>query len=111
MACGSISNKNPLKTLQQIELYKVTTRGGRYCASHQELRELAVRGVDAPGMHVLDVTPQSFAHLPGFPERMAQREAELAAMGAAAYTEYRTEGPARTRPPPEQEMQRGDFPA
>ncbi len=92
-----------------LELFnrKLIKTVGRYCASHQELRELAVRGVDAPGMHVLDVTPRSFAHLPGFPERMAQREAELAAMGAAAYVEYRTEGPARTRPPAQQEMRRG----
>ena len=44
---------------------------GRYCATHQELRELAVRGVDAPGLHVLDVCPESFKHLPGFPERIA----------------------------------------
>ena len=31
-----------------------------YCASHQEVRELAVRGVDGPGMHILDVLPHSF---------------------------------------------------
>jgi hypothetical protein len=31
-----------------------------YCASHQEIRELAVRGIDGPGMHILDVSPESY---------------------------------------------------
>jgi len=34
-----------------------------YCASHQLMRELAVRGVDGPGLHVLDVVPEAYAHL------------------------------------------------
>ena len=33
----------------------------------QELRELAVRGVDGPGMHILDVLPRSFPTAPGMP--------------------------------------------
>lgn len=36
-----------------------------YCASHQELREMALRGVDGPGMHILDVVPESFQHVDG----------------------------------------------
>ena len=31
-----------------------------YCAAHQELREMAVRGIDGPGMHILDVSPESY---------------------------------------------------
>ena len=31
----------------------------------QELRELAVRGVDGPGMHILDVLPRAFPNAPG----------------------------------------------
>lgn len=31
----------------------------------RELRELAVRGVDGPGMHILDVLPNSFARTEG----------------------------------------------
>lgn len=33
----------------------------------QELRELAVRGVDGPGLHILDVAPDSFKHNEGEP--------------------------------------------
>ncbi|KAK9904816.1 hypothetical protein WJX75_003029 [Coccomyxa subellipsoidea] len=54
-----------------------------YCASHQELRELAVRGVGGPGIHVLDVTPRSFSHVPGIEVRLQERAAELAAMEEA----------------------------
>ena len=31
----------------------------------RELRELAVRGVDGPGMHIIDVLPHAYDHLPG----------------------------------------------
>jgi len=31
----------------------------------QEARELAVRGIDGKGLHILDVLPDSFAHVPG----------------------------------------------
>lgn len=34
-------------------------------ACSQELRELALRGVDGPGMHILDVLPNSFPTAPG----------------------------------------------
>lgn len=36
-----------------------------YCSSHQELRELAVRGVDGPGMHMFDLVPDSYKHIEG----------------------------------------------
>lgn len=45
-----------------------------YCASHQEMRELAIRGIDGPGMHVLDVTPDAFKHLPGWEQAVAARK-------------------------------------
>ena len=32
-----------------------------YCAVLQEMRELAVRGVDGPGLHILDVLPDAYA--------------------------------------------------
>ena len=35
----------------------------------QEARELAVRGIDGKGMHILDVLPASFSHVPGCAER------------------------------------------
>lgn len=31
-----------------------------YCSSHQEIRELAVRGIDGPGLHIQDVLQDSF---------------------------------------------------
>lgn len=46
-----------------------------YCASHQEIRELVVRGVDGPGMHIFDVAPDAFMKLPGGPEAVAARKA------------------------------------
>ncbi|KAK9803363.1 hypothetical protein WJX73_008872 [Symbiochloris irregularis] len=46
-----------------------------YCASHQEMRELAIRGIDGPGMHVLDVCPDAFKHLPGWEQAVAERKA------------------------------------
>ncbi|KDD75311.1 hypothetical protein H632_c751p0 [Helicosporidium sp. ATCC 50920] len=45
-----------------------------YCASHQELRELAVRGVDGPGMHILDVLPESFPRARDANERVKARQ-------------------------------------
>jgi hypothetical protein len=39
-----------------------------YCSSHQEMRELAVRGVDGPGLHTMDLAPESYAHLEGYEE-------------------------------------------
>ncbi|DBB02782.1 TPA: hypothetical protein ACH3X1_013614 [Trebouxia sp. C0004] len=48
-----------------------------YCASHQEIRELAYRGHDGPGISILDVLPQSFKHLPGAAESIAARQVEV----------------------------------
>ena len=48
-----------------------------YCASHQELRELAVRGVDGPGLHVLDVCPDSYAGAPGIETALQQRKSAV----------------------------------
>lgn len=48
-----------------------------YCASHQELREMALRGVDGPGLHILDVLPGSFAAAPGGEAAAAARRAEV----------------------------------
>lgn len=45
-----------------------------YCASHQELRELAVRGVDGPGLHIQDVLSSSF---PPEADQAAAARAEL----------------------------------
>lgn len=45
-----------------------------YCAVHQEMRELALRGVDGPGLHILDVVPESYAKAPGGPEAAAARK-------------------------------------
>jgi hypothetical protein len=51
-----------------------------YCSSYQEMRELAVRGVDGPGLHVLDVSPGSFVGAPGAAVAVAARERAVAAM-------------------------------
>lgn len=48
-----------------------------YCASHQELRELAYRGVDGPGIWIGDVLPESFDHSPGFGTRYGARQSQL----------------------------------
>lgn len=53
-----------------------------YCASHQELRELALRGVDGPGMHIFDVLPDSYKHLPGFADAISKRRKDVADMVA-----------------------------
>ena len=51
-----------------------------YCASHQELREMALRGVDGPGMHILDVLPDSFAHVEWAQELIAKRKKQVEEM-------------------------------
>ncbi|CAL8464391.1 g3926 [Coccomyxa elongata] len=79
-----------------------------YCASHQELRELAVRGVGGPSIHVLDVTSRSFSHVPGIEARLQQRAAELAIMEEApvAFPPAPATPIPEEAPPPEVEMQR-----
>ncbi|CAK0782529.1 hypothetical protein CVIRNUC_005747 [Coccomyxa viridis] len=49
-----------------------------YCASHQEMRESVVRGLDGPGMSPLDVFPRSWQHLPGLPQELEHRQRKLA---------------------------------
>lgn len=51
-----------------------------YCSSHQEMRELAVRGVDGPGLHTMDLAPESYAHLEGYEEALAQRRRKVQLM-------------------------------
>lgn len=51
-----------------------------YCAAHQEARELALRGIDGPGMHILDVLPNSFKTAPGIDEAKAGRRKMLERM-------------------------------
>ena len=48
-----------------------------YCASHQEIREMALRGVDGPGMHILDVLPNSFQKVDGIEAVVAKRKSEV----------------------------------
>ena len=52
--------------------------GCRYCASHQEMRESVVRGLDGPGMSPLDVFPRSWQHLAGLPAELEHRQRKLA---------------------------------
>lgn len=63
-----------------------------YCASHQELRELAVRGIDGPGMHIFDVLPDSFNNAPGAAEAVAKRKALVEAMLQRPPAMFRTRG-------------------
>lgn len=51
-----------------------------YCASHQEMREMAVRGVDGPGLSTMDLHPESYAHLEGYEEALAQRRRKVQLM-------------------------------
>ncbi|KAI3425363.1 hypothetical protein D9Q98_009127 [Chlorella vulgaris] len=51
-----------------------------YCAAHQETRELALRGVDGPGMHIFDVLPNSFPNAEGIEEAKAERKKLLEVM-------------------------------
>lgn len=57
------------------KLYAVACR---YCASHQEMREAIVRGLDGPGMSPLDVHPASWRHVEGFEAEMEHRQRRLA---------------------------------
>ena len=41
----------------------------------QEMRELAVRGVDGPGLHVLDIDPLAWKHVDGWAEEVEYRMA------------------------------------
>lgn len=50
----------------------------RYCASHQEMREAVVRGLDGPGMSPLDVFPRSWASVPGLQQELEHRQRKLA---------------------------------
>jgi hypothetical protein len=49
-------------------------------ATCRELRELAIRGIDGPGLHVLDFVPGSFEAAPGGREAIESRKAVRAAM-------------------------------
>ena len=52
--------------------------GCRYCASHQEMRESVVRGLDGPGMSPLDIFPRAWQHLPGLQSELEHRQRKLA---------------------------------
>ena len=43
--------------------------------SCREMREMAVRGVDGPGLHILDVSPESWRHLPHSEDAFLTRKA------------------------------------
>lgn len=53
-----------------------------YCSSHQELRELVVRGIDGPGLHILDVLPNSFRKVEGYDSVIGVRHAIVQEMVA-----------------------------
>ena len=80
-----------------------------YCASHQLLRELAVRGVDGPGMHVFDVVtdPATWSHLEGIEEAMARRRWIVERMTARRPTFFDTTRP-KPKGKPRQMMQELD---
>ena len=61
-----------------------------YCASHQLLRELAIRGVDGPGLHVLDVAPEAYRHVPGIDDAVKQRRLLVERMEALPPWFFRT---------------------
>jgi hypothetical protein len=44
------------------------------------LRDAGCRGIDGPGMHILDCAPEAYAKLPGGPEAIAARQALVAKM-------------------------------
>jgi len=48
-----------------------------YCSVYQEMRELTIRGVDGPGLNILDVLPGSYAAAPGGLEAIAIRKAAV----------------------------------
>lgn len=70
--------------------------------STQELRELAVRGISAPGMHVLDFVPDTFRHLPGIDPLVQSRRAEVAQWTGGTIPT----APAEITPPGAQDMTR-----
>ncbi|CAL5228655.1 g11824 [Coccomyxa viridis] len=49
-----------------------------YCASHQEMREAVVRGLDGPGLSPLDVYPRSWQHVEGLQQEVEHRQRKLA---------------------------------
>jgi Cys-rich protein (TIGR01571 family) len=51
-----------------------------YCASHQEMRELVVRGVDGPGLHTMDLRPEAYEHLEGYEDVIYQRRRKVQQM-------------------------------
>lgn len=57
----------------------------RYCASHQEMREAVVRGLDGPGISPLDVHPASWRHCEGFQAEMEHRQRKLATLQVRAH--------------------------
>ena len=59
-----------------------------YCASHQEMRELVARGVDGPGLHTMDVHPQSYAHNPGYEEALKKRRRKVQLMWLSPPPQY-----------------------
>lgn len=56
-----------------------------YCASHQELREAVMRGLDGPGISPLDVWPSSWKHVNGFEKEMEYRKAKLEVLREAGH--------------------------
>jgi Cys-rich protein (TIGR01571 family) len=67
-----------------------------YCASHQLLRELAIRGVDGPGMHVLDVVPETYQHVQGIEEALEQRRRLVERMVSRRPVFFSTRDPAES---------------
>lgn len=39
----------------------------------QELREMAIRGTDGPGLHILDILAEDFEHVEGFDAALLDR--------------------------------------
>ena len=57
----------------------------RYCASHQEMREAVVRGLDGPGLSPLDVYPRSWEHVEGLKAEVEHRQRKLAQLQVQAH--------------------------
>eukprot|EP00887_Chlorella_sp_A99_P008090 scaffold12.g8090.t1 len=72
-----------------------------------ELRELVLRGVDGPGLHILDVLPKAFPGVPGVEEQVARRRAQYLAFGPGKPRRFHARGPCTYCPPPVVEMTRG----
>lgn len=60
-----------------------------YCASHQEMRELVIRGVDGPGLHTMDVQPEAYKHLPGYEEALKKRRRKVQMMLMTPPAQYK----------------------